>query len=87
MVTALLIVNLVIVSLLLGALSVGIFVARRVAQSWSDKIAAQEDVTAKYAEHIKLAADSNNALVKKVVELTDRVSAHEMMLKGGARGR
>lgn len=76
------IVLLTLVCLLTGSIAVGYLWLRFVLSLWADKIAAAEQITLQYREHLAKAAESNNAIVAKLVDLGDKVAAHDMMLKG-----
>jgi hypothetical protein len=75
----------VLVSILVGAISVGLYSLNHHLSLWRSKITAIEHSADLYKDHLTKAAESNNALVAKVVELTDKVSTHEIMLKGQRR--
>lgn len=78
LVTALIVVS----SMLLGCIGVGAYALAQLLKQWDAKIRAHSALSDQYREHLTKAAESNNSLIAKVVELTDKVSTHEMMLKG-----
>lgn len=81
LVTALIIVN----GILLGGTAVGLIAIKDCLRRWDQKICAQEVIADSYHDHLLKAAESNNALIAKLVELGDKVAAHEMIIKGSRR--
>jgi hypothetical protein len=52
---------------------------------WNERIDAVKLEAEEFTAHTKRAAESNNALIKDLVDLKDKVSQHELMLKGPGR--
>lgn len=74
----------IIVSLLLGSIIIGSVSLYFLLCTWSDRIQEQEMIGKTYEDHLIKAAESNKALITKVMELHDKVQNHELIIKGGA---
>jgi len=77
----------IIVSLLLGSIVIGSVSLYFLLCTWSDRIQEQELIAKTYEDHLIKAAESNKALITKVVELHDKVQNHELIIKGGVNLR
>lgn len=72
-------------SVVLGCVGVGFFWLKQTLSRWEKRISALKLDADEFTAHNKRAADSNNALIKDLVDLKDRVSQHELILKGPGR--
>lgn len=69
-------------SLTLGAIGVGVFWLKETLTRWDSRIETMHAEVEAFQKHIALTAEGNNALIRDLVDIKDRVSTHELMLKG-----